>query len=255
MNRKSAALLTVLARCNPQDRELNKESLIQQILHLDETRELAARTTLAPIFDEYFTEEKLRSYTDKQLYASLKAIPLIPAAAENIIYSLKNGAGPFLTADDRPDFMDADSLKRVIEKTKNASGKCYTNIKANDFMSIFAGSTIKTLGDAFSKLSVDCSDYAMEIDRLMAGRRYCISSDEVRAREMAFESKIAELEDSISRSKTRRKRYRFMKAEVGTLALLVPTIVAGATGAIAPGFVGGCTIAEILLAVVYWVMG
>lgn len=256
MNSNSTALLTIIAKCNPTDKELQRESLIQNIMHTNEYVELSVRRAFAPYFESLFTEGKLRSYTDKELYAAKKAIPLIPDAIENIVFSIKNGVGPSLTAEDKPDFINADSLKAIIAKTTDSdNSKNYTNIEPNQFMDIFSGDTVKNANGVFGKLTMDCSDYGTELAKLLADKTYCISENEIVHKEQEYKAKLDGLNDEIQRSAARRKRRRFIKAEVGTIALFVPTIVAGLSGSISPAVVGGCTLAELILTIIFWIGG
>lgn len=123
MNNQSVTLLSILYRCNPQDEDLSRESKLQSILHSAEYQEVSKRAAFAEKFQELFAAEKLRTYSAKQLANVTKVLPLIPTALEDIAYSLQNGAAPTLTKGDAPDFMDKDSLERLISKLHDSTGK------------------------------------------------------------------------------------------------------------------------------------
>lgn len=255
MNDQSTALLEILSRCNPKDMELKKESYLQTILHSEEYIELSARKAFKPHFDQLLSVEKLGTYSERELSAIRKAIPLIPTALEDIIFSLKNGAAPELTSADKPDFLNADSLKRLIDKLHDSNGKNYTNIDSDDFMAIFDGETVKTIGNKFDQLPADSTEYTAAIAEVMRGKKYCISDTEMHTREVEYRSMIADLNEQIFRTKKKQKIRRFIKAEVGLIAVFIPTLVSGITGGISAGVLGGCTVAEILLAIAFMIWG
>ena len=97
MNKQTVALLSVLSRCQPQDIEFARESKLQTILLSDDYLELAHRSAFSGIFQDLFTEEKLRSYDDAKLDAISSVIPHISECLEDIFFSLENGAAPSLT--------------------------------------------------------------------------------------------------------------------------------------------------------------
>ena len=255
MNNQSTALLEILSRCNPKDMELKKESYLQTIIHSEDYIELSARKAFRPYFDQLLSIEKLKTYSERELSAIRKAIPLIPTALEDIIFSIKNGAAPDLTSADKPDFLNSDSLRKLINKLHDSTGKNYTNIDSDDFMTIFDGETVKTIGNKFDQLPADCTEYTTGLAEIMQGKKYCISDAEMHAHEVEYRSKIADLNEQIFRTKKKRKTRRFIKAEVGLIAIFVPTLVSGITGGISSGVLGGCTVAEILLAIAFMIWG
>ena len=208
-----------------------------------------------PYFTELFAEGKLRGYTEKQLFAALKAVPLIPQTLENLAYSIRNGAAPSLTAADKPDFMSAESMNSLNTKTHAAGAKNYTNISTGDFMAIFSGDTVKTIGDSFNRLPADSKNVEVDVAQLMGDRKYCISSEEVANREREYQQRIASLNEVMEKSASSRRRHRFIKAELAIIAMFIPSFYAGATGSISPAVSGGCLAVQFLLAVIYMIFG
>ena len=255
MNDQSTVLLSILSRCNPDDIELRRESDLQSIFHSDAYMELAARKSFSPFFSELFSRDKLSSYDDNTLSSARKAIPLIPTALEDVMYSLRNGAAPSLTAEDRPDFLNTASLQSLIDKLHESGGKNYTNIAPDDFMRIFDSNTVKSISDDFGKLESDCTDFGAALSQIYHGQSYCISDAEIHEQEVAYRSKIADLNESIEASKKRRKRRRFIKAELGLIALFIPALYGGITGSISSGGILTCSFIELVLVLIFWILG
>ncbi len=255
MNYQSTVFLSILSRCNPTDAELKRESNLQSIIHSETYRELAARKAFRPYFDELFTLDKLRSYTDNELDSARRAVNLIPMVLEDVIFSLRNGAAPSLTPADKPDFLNPSSLQKLIDKLHLSTGKNYTNISPDDFMRIFEPNTIRTIGTDFGQLDSNCSDFSSAISQMYAGRSFCISDAEIHAQEVAYRRQIADLNESIESTKKQRKLRSFIKGELGLIALFIPAIVGGITGSISSGAIVTCTLFELILVLGFWILG
>ena len=186
MNKQTVALLSVLSRCQPQDIEFARESKLQTILLSDDYLELAHRSAFSGIFQDLFTEEKLRSYDDAKLDAISSVIPHISECLEDIFFSLENGAAPSLTKVDVPDFTNKNSLTALQDKLSKASGKNYCNIAPEDFMDIFKEDTVKSIKDIFGSLPHNCSDYNDAISKLLEGKKFCIGENEIQEYENAY---------------------------------------------------------------------
>ena len=255
MNYQSTVFLSILSKCNPNDTELRRESDLQTIIHSDAYKELAARKAFSPLFEELFTPEKLNTYPDETLSSARKAIPLIPTVLEDVMYSLRNGAAPSLTSADKPDFLDPTSLQSLIDKLHKSTGKNYTNITPDEFMKVFDIDTVKSVRDDFGNLDSDCADYGAALNQMYRGRYYCISDSEIHDQEVAYRRQIADLNESIEASKKRKKRRGFIKAELGLIALFVPALYGGITGSISAGGIITCTFFEIILVLMFWILG
>ena len=254
MNAKSATLMAILSHCNPQDKEFEHESQVQSIMHTDEYIELSSRQTFSKHFNELLSECKLRAYSNQQLKGVMEAVPLIPTCLEDIIFSLRNGAGPFLAAEDRPNFLDKSHIEKLSSKLQAANGKNYSNIAPEDFMAIFEPSTVKSVSDFFMKLPQNSTDYDMAIAGIVAGKKYCISDRELNDFENSYQYQVGALQGELDEIKKYKVRRRFKKLIIGIALMFLPLFVSG-MGAISSSMVGICMSIELILVIIYWLRG
>lgn len=255
MNDKATALISILAKCNPNDEELVHESKVMRIMNSSDYKELSCRTAFSKQFQSLFSEDKIRTASNQQLSSIENALPLVQPCFEDILFSIKNGAGPKLTKADAPDFTSKEKMSALSAKLQKSSGKNYTNIEADDFMDIFDEATVKSIADAFMSLPSDVKDYNAAISDVLQGKKYCISEDEVDHLERAYQDSVRQIEDSVVRTKHGKSRRRLIKLLIGLCLLFIPSFVAGLTGAISAGMVGFCTLIELLLIIVFWIKG
>ena len=255
MNNQSVTLLSILYRCNPEDEKLSHESKLQSILHSPEYLEVSKRKAFSVEFQELFAPDKLRTYSSRQLSNVTKVLPLIPTALEDIVYSLQNGAAPSLTKGDAPDFMEKDSLERIISKLHNSTGKNYCNISPDDYMAIFDKDTVKDINEDYYELPANCTDYGVAIANLYAGKKYCISAQEVQEKEQEYLEKVESLQEEIRLAKKKKRSRIFAKFAIGVIALLVPSLFGGMTGLLSSGAVSVGTLIVFLVTLLYWIRG
>jgi len=255
MNKQSAVLLSILSRSLPNDQELARISNMQTILHSDAYLELSKRKIFDKLFREYYSEEKLTSYSDKELDSAAKALPYVPQMLEDLVFSLKNGAAPQLTAQDKPDFLDKKSVQALSEKLKDGNGKNYTNIDAEDFMDIFDGNTVKDIHNDYYDLPTDCGDYNVAIKALYPGKKYCISAEEVSNKEKEYNDKLETINQHIENGKKSRRNRVLARLAIALFCLLLPTVFAGLTGALSATSLAVCSVIEIILSIVFFIRG
>lgn len=255
MNNQSVTLLSILHRCNPQDEGLAHESKFQEILHLPEYLEVSKREVFSLQFQELFAPEKLRTYSSRQLSNVYEVLPLIPTVLEELVYSLQNGAAPSLTRGDAPDFMDKDSIERIISKLYNSTGKNYCNIAPNDFMAIFDNDTIKNINEDYYDLSAKCADYGVAIASLYDGKKYCISCQEVQEREQEYLEKVESIQEKIQSAKKKKRTRRFTKFVIGVIAILIPSFLGGMTGLLSSEVTSINTLIVVLVTLLFWIWG
>lgn len=255
MNKQTVALLSVLSRCQPQDIEFARESRLQEILFSDDYLELAHRDAFGGIFQNLFTEEKLRSYDDTVLNAVSAAIPHISECLEDILFSLENGAAPSLTKVDAPDFTNKNSLTALQDKLSKASGKNYCNIAPDEFMDIFEDDTVKSIKNIFGNLPYNCSNYNDAISKLLEGKKYCISENEIQEYESAYKAQIEKYNEGVEKARKDIHKHRLVKSLIGITCLFVPTIFSGISGLIDMDVSYICTVAELAVAIPYWIKG
>ncbi len=255
MNNQSAFLLSVLSKCLPQDSELSYENKVQTIVRSKEYYDISRTPSFSTVFKDQFAQQKLRAYSDKELAGIVKALPLIPKVLDGIEKSLTSGVGPWLKEEDRPDFRNKTSLDNLLKKLQGHSGTNYCNIPSERSLEIFDGDVVNSIGTDFGKLPMDCKDFNAEIANLLKGKPYCISASEVLEREQEYEQKIGHCNDVIRSSKEKRWARRFRKALIGTVFLFVPSIVGGFTGLLSSDAISTCTVAELLLVLMFWIGG
>lgn len=255
MNDKVTALISLLSKCNPNDAELLHESKVMRILNSSDYKELSCRAAFSEQFQALFAEDKIRAASNQQLASIESALPLVQPCYEDILFSIKNGAGPSLTKADTPDFMSKEKMSVLREKLRKSSGKNYTNIDADDFMDIFDEATVKNLTDVFMNLPSDVKDYDVAISDALKGKKYCISENEVDRLERKYQESVCQLKDSVTQANRGKSRRRLMKLLIGLCLLFIPSFVSGLTGAISTDMVGVCTLIELILVIVFWIKG
>jgi hypothetical protein len=255
MNAKSIKLLDILSACQSEDEGLAKMSKVAVIEQMPAYQELAHRNNFREEFDKFLTKEKLTSFTAEQLNQIQMALPSIPDCIDNIMYSLKNGDGPQLTADDRPDFTDKASVDALSSRLEDSSGKNYTNIPLDEFMAIFDDATVKSIGNQFDVLPHPCADYGAALQKLFGNTRYCISEAELKSRDQEYAGKLDRFNRTIGEGKFIRFRHRVIKAVIGLLFIVAPAIVAGATGWLDSSMQTMVTVIMLIAVIVYWVKG
>lgn len=255
MNDKVTALITLLSKCNPKDEVLAHEGKVMRILNSSDYKELSCRTAFSNQFQSLFSENKIRAASNQQLTAIESALPLVQPCFEDILFSIKNGAGPSLTKDDTPDFMSKEKMSALTEKLKMSSGKNFTNIEPDEFMEIFSDDTVKSAAGFFMGLPNDTRDYDAAFSGVLSGRKYCVSEAEVESLEREYQESVRKIETSIEKCKQGKGRRRLIKLLIGLWLLFIPSFAAGLTGAISTSMVGVCTLIELVLVVIFWIKG
>ncbi|MCB7320463.1 hypothetical protein [Lacrimispora sp. 210928-DFI.3.58] len=187
---KTKDLLKLLSRCLPDNQALKHDALIESIMMMPEYQELAHRSTYQPIYDDFYAPKVLDKLSLEQLEQVENIIPLLLECLQNIIFSIQNGAGPFLNKEDTPDFYDIDSISKLQKTLTLESHPNYTNITAENFMAIFSNDTLKSGQAIFNQLDADEKDINAGIQRLLKGKYYCISKDEMAQLESQYQSEL-----------------------------------------------------------------
>ena len=193
---------------------------MRQILLSEDYQALAHRDAFRPWFSNLFSEAQIRTYSEKQLKELTQLLPQVSLCLDSIIYSLKNGAGPELTEDDRPKFTNLASIVQLNKKLDKGTGKNYTNIGANDFMAVFDRDTVKSIGNRFQELPVECTDYKAALDTLFPSHKYCISDQELQEQEADYSAEIADAQAVLDSAKGKRWNRWGLKAAISLGVLL-----------------------------------
>lgn len=236
-------------------KKLLQEKAVRRILSSEDYQALAYREAFRPWFNSIFSEAQIRTYSVTQLKALAQLLPQVCLCLDNIIFSLRNGAGPELTELDKPNFADLSSLERLNKKLDKGTGKNYTNIDADDFMAIFEPDTVKSIGDKFQELPVECTDYNAALNVLFPSQKFCISDQEIQELEAAYSAEVSKVQAILDAGKGKRWKRRIVKAFFGLGVLLIPSLFAGATGLLSSGAMSACTLGELILVVLFWLWG
>lgn len=235
--------------------KLLQEKAVRSVLLSEDYQALACRDAFRPWFNNLFSEVKIRTYSVDQLRELAQLLPQVSLCLDNIIFSLRNGAGPELTERDKPDFADLGSLEQLNKKLDKGTGKNYTNIDADDFMAIFDRDTVKSIGDKFQELPVECTDYRAALDVLLSSQKFCISDQEIQELEAAYSTEVSKAQAVLDQGKGKRWKRRIVKAFIGLGVLLIPSLFSSATGLLSSGAMSACTLGELILVILFWLRG
>lgn len=255
MNLQSVKLLNILSACQPANESLAKLSSINAIKCMEAYQELARRTAFREEFAKLLTDEKLQSFSGKQLKSLQAALPEIPDCMDNIIYSLKNGDGPQLTAEDRPDFMNKASVTGLSERLEDSSGKNYTNISPEEFMTIFEDATVKSIRGVFGQLPAQCRDYEAALRDLFGSQKYCISEKEIKDLDAEYAGQVDQKQRLLGTGKVLRFKHRLLKAVIGLFFIFLPGLINNITGCFDNSMSSVIFVLMIIAATVYWKKG
>lgn len=255
MNKQSIKLLSLLSECQPDDLDLAIESKIGTILQSESYEELQCQTEFQEDFQNLFAESRLRSYNNQQLDAVIEIIPIISNCLDNIMYSLRNGDCSKLTSNDRPSFLNKNSIEGLDRRLADCNGKHYCNVEPKNFMTIFDDSTVKSIKEYFTALPHKCEDYEIAIAQMFVGKNYCISEKEVRNYEDKYSQQVGHFVKQMQEEKIIQFEYRAVKAFAGFLFLLVPLIYGRYTGDISSSMTEYCTVIILVMDILYWIKG
>ena len=256
MNQQSATLLGILSRCAPDDKELKKESRLQEIFFSTAYKELSKRKMFREDFETLFTPEKMRTYTEEELSNICKALPLIPEVLEDIVFSLSNGIAPKLDEEDRPDFTNKASLQKLSKKLHDSSGKNLCNIQPEEYKAIFSLSTHKKFKREdylkFPETSVVDAD---AIDRYYHGEKYCISAQSVEECKNWYQKRLVDIAQELSNVKKIKVLNRISKFFISLICLMLPTISSELLYPVSPTATIYSTLTVLFFVILYWIWG
>lgn len=255
MNNQSIQLLSILANCNPQDKQLNSELKIQSIIKSEDYLELANRSLFADIFNNLFNENKLRTYEEYELNKVIQVIPLIPECLDNIVFSLKSGDCSRLTSADKPDFLDVSSIIKLTRRFEQGGEKNYCNIAPEEYMEIFSDETIKSIRPYFDQLPYGCQDYNTAINELLSPKKYCIKESEINSLLQDLSTKTLEIQNSLEEAKMNNTRISMLKLLVCMICVALPTLYGTSTGNLSESMTTVSTTAAFILSCIYYFKG
>ncbi len=247
-------LYMLLSACLPDNDNIEKRLLLEQITESKEYRELKSYSPMKNVFLKFYSKQKLAALsTDELREVGYKTIPNVIFVVTNIINSIKYGDAWKLSLKDIPDFYSAESLNALDVKIKSVSGSGnITNIKDENFMAVFSEKTIKSLDSIKADLTVsDIENMSAAIPKHLKGKSYCISKNEIEEIKDSFDSANIELEKY--NQSLRYGSFVLLCRKLLLTSICILLLVAMATS----GAVGGIGLSvfaliELLIVTVYW---
>lgn len=206
-------LFLLLNKCVPGNQFIERTLLIEKIREMQEYRELRLYAPAKKLFLSMLDEDRLKETETEKLQKIYESIPFIATAIESIIRFIHSGDVSSISEDDAPNYCDADSLERTIEKFSDTSElENYTNIDDSDFEVIFCPNTVKSLGEYAKTLSSsEISDIYNVIRKQYEGKYYCIPSKEIKSVKKGLISILPKLIERNNELKKEKRRFSLLK--------------------------------------------
>ena len=224
---KTYEMLLLMSLCLPEDAELKRYLLIAHITGSSEYVEFRSRTTFKSLFNDKFSLDVISACDGETLGRINQAIKLIPSVLSELVHSIKNGAGPYLTPADVPDFYNADQLSQLLNKLEsNSSGANFSNIEPAEYMLLFDDKTLNSAETALMKLPYgDKRSLPELISKSFPGAKYCINKNEISSIMDALEKEAEENLEIMKSEKSIKLNRLFIKGALTLLMASVPYIM------------------------------
>lgn len=249
-------LYMLLSGCLPENTDVEKRLLLEQITESEEYRELEVYAPMGKIVNKLYSKNKLSEFSVNKLKGIQKAIPYIIPTVSKTITAIKYGNGWSLSSKDIPDFYSYDSLKKLESKLNtNDANANLTNISDNDFLGIFSDKVIRSINDIQSSLTVlDLEDIETAIKTKLSGKTYCINTNTLNEIKSKFDNTKNEL-DKYEKS-IRYKKYKIVERKIFITALAILMMFGiGTSGLLHALSMEILIIATVIVAVIYWIKG
>ena len=249
-------LYLLFSACLPNNEEVKKRLLLEQITESKEYRELEAYNPMNNAFNELYSKDKLSGFSVNELSEIKKAIPKIIPVTTKLINSIKYGDAWKLSAKDLPNFYSPKSLDNLSAKLSAVDGaENITNITDNNFMAIFSDKTVTSLEPINSVLTVsDLKNMKKAIKTKLSNKSYCINTAEIANIKDQFDEAIGELNKFESSIKY--QKYRLINRKIAVTAVILLIMVGMATLDLMHGLsLGFFEIIAIISTVIYWIKG
>ena len=222
---QTADLLKLLHICAPLNEPLAKASYLEEIEMMDEYRELSRNKAFRQIFEQYYSSDKLSELGIGELRQVAALMPSLPTVLQDIVFSLKNGNAPAITAEDYPDFYNADSIGNLHRKLAQGGSPNYTNIEAERFMDIFLPETVKDGRTLFYQMPAEAKDFEQTLPQMLSGRPYCIAKRELDFLEEDYEKRTTVVARDTRKMIIEGVRNLFIKAAIAVFIMAVLSVV------------------------------
>lgn len=137
----------------------------QEILQSKEYLALKVHPHAQEVFERYYQEEVLDTYSIDQLQAVQRCLPYVSKAIETLIEFLQYGDVTRIDVHDAPNFLNADTLRKILKKYKIGYKKQenVSNLGKNDFLKLFDKTLIHSYEDYESCDHKEDCDYCISI--------------------------------------------------------------------------------------------
>ena len=243
--------------CLPQNEKVEKRLLVSKIIESQDYNELATYRPIKEVFDNYYSKDDLMGYDEKTLKEVESAVPLIVPTIQKLIKAIKYGNGWSLTAEDKPDFMSSESIKKLSDKLiENTGDENITNIKDEECLRIFDDSTKKGIGDLLSQIRINDLQNLEGILKTTAGDSiYCFDANAISGMKGDFEEKIKKIKQESFELKHRRSWFRLKKIGIAAAGFLVFSFLTLTLNLISGTALAFAIIALLVLIILYIILG
>ena len=246
----------LLSACLPDDENIKRRLLIEQITESKEYRELKIYEPMQSVFERLFSKDTLAKLPVDKLEGLNKAIPIIIPTVSKVINTIKYGNAWELDSDDIPDFYSYDSLVSLAGKcnTDNATENI-TNITDNQFLAIFSKKTVKSISSLEGSLTVeDLSNINHAIEEKLTKTSYCVNPADLNKIKEQFDNAMGEL-DKYELSIKSQKRSGIERKILLTAAVVLSLAGISSFGLVHSSGFEISMIAAIIATVIYWIKG
>lgn len=133
-----------LAQLNKEGKELANKR--HEILNSKDYLKLKEDPLVTKVFKRYFEEDVLNKYSISELEKVQNCIPYVQPVAMKLIEFLKYGNIKKIDFYDAPNFMDEESMKRILTKynVRNKKHENVSNLADDDFLKLFDKKLIRS---------------------------------------------------------------------------------------------------------------
>ena len=133
-----------LVTLNQEEKELDEKK--HEIMNSKYYLKLKEDPLATKVFKRYFEEEVLNKYSISELEKAKNCILYVQPVIMRLIDFLKYGDVQKIDCQDAPDFLDEDSLKRILTKyqVENKKNENISNLEDTDFLKLFDQDLIRT---------------------------------------------------------------------------------------------------------------
>lgn len=249
-------LYTLFDACLPNNESVKRRLAITNIIESKSYNELKRYSPFSKLFDNYFSNDKLSTYSLKELADIEKAIPKIIPLIEKLNRSIIYGNAYKLTEKDIPNFCSPSSIDKLSAKLKTTQTEPnITNISSNNFIEIFSSKTEKDLSKITRGLTEDDSQNIAEaITKKFSSTIYCFSNKEVNNLQKTINEKLTSTKEKLESLNEQKWKIRIIKMVIICMVILL-LVAVNSFELLSAGGLSALTIVICLIAIVFAVLG